>query len=523
MSKENPGIIFDASNSWNGYNHQGKLAILFAIKQILEVYDNSLSDDENKQILKDYFVEIEYLEDFSIGKQVQGEKEEYYSVHQVKNHATGVISDYDSALLGLAYHVEKMPTLRNAYLHVTSEVAFRGENIHDHIKNLVSNPTELINILTRIRDVRDNERQKEQLYLKKKGRPENFISRLKSALVEEDDKQKKITESNIDAALDALERVTQKQIDDIRALSDEKIRKIDLYSYDILGVQQSFCEVNQIETLIKEEIKRSISNMNMPEWWQSSRYINNRYLFLLGKLDEHIIERNLNYPLYMKKEKDRKIRLDTIFEWLICDNIETSDEDFYQFNLKENFTIYSNDFCHKCSKKQCETCLVVSVINKIGQMTFEEMRSFLTLTCPNNSKGLSLQTIPNYLSRRKIRDPFLRGIRDISISFEEDKHAITYINKDTLQYILTTIELEEDDDNEEICTEIVKNRTLYELLMDYDCFISKNMSCSSITDEANILGKNVGNDAEAAEKRKEHIAHLKNVSVITLSDFEKII
>ena len=28
MSKENPGVIFDASNSWNGYNHQGKLAIL---------------------------------------------------------------------------------------------------------------------------------------------------------------------------------------------------------------------------------------------------------------------------------------------------------------------------------------------------------------------------------------------------------------------------------------------------------------------------------------------------------------
>ena len=66
MSKENPGVIFDASNSWNGYNHQGKLAILFAIKQILEVYDKTLSVDENKHMLEEYFVEIEYLEDFSI-------------------------------------------------------------------------------------------------------------------------------------------------------------------------------------------------------------------------------------------------------------------------------------------------------------------------------------------------------------------------------------------------------------------------------------------------------------------------
>lgn len=53
MSKENPDVIFDASNRWNGYNYQGKLAILFAIKQILEVYDKSLSVDE-KIVLHDF-------------------------------------------------------------------------------------------------------------------------------------------------------------------------------------------------------------------------------------------------------------------------------------------------------------------------------------------------------------------------------------------------------------------------------------------------------------------------------------
>lgn len=128
--KKNPGVIFDASNSWNGYNHQGKLAILFAIKQILEVYDKSLSVDENKHILKECFVEIEYLEDFSIGKQVISGQEEYFYVHQVKNHATDVVSDYDSALLGLAYHVEKMPTLKKAYLHATVDIDFKGESVH---------------------------------------------------------------------------------------------------------------------------------------------------------------------------------------------------------------------------------------------------------------------------------------------------------------------------------------------------------------------------------------------------------
>lgn len=95
MSKENPGVIFDASNSWNGYNHQGKLAILFAIKQILEIYDNTLSVGDNRMVLDEYFIEIEYLEDFSIGRHTNG-KDEYYYVHQVKNHATKNAADYDS-------------------------------------------------------------------------------------------------------------------------------------------------------------------------------------------------------------------------------------------------------------------------------------------------------------------------------------------------------------------------------------------------------------------------------------------
>lgn len=100
MSKDNPGVIFDASNSWNGYNHQGKLAIWIAVKQILQVYNNSISEQENKDILKKYFIEIEYLEDFSLGEIVNG-KEKYYFVHQVKNQVKCSPKDYDSALLGL--------------------------------------------------------------------------------------------------------------------------------------------------------------------------------------------------------------------------------------------------------------------------------------------------------------------------------------------------------------------------------------------------------------------------------------
>lgn len=522
MSKENPGVIFDASNSWNGYNHQGKLAILFAVKQILEVYNKSLSKEDNMAILADYFLEIEYLEDFSLGKVVSG-KEEYCSVHQVKNHATDVAADYNSALLGLAYHVKTMPTLNKAYLHATTNIDFKGNTVWQYVKQLLSEPSELISILARIEEVRKDEIKKQCLYAKKKGRPENFIVRLKQALVETYDTQKKLDATNIDLALDALEKKTKNQISDIGGLSDIQIEKINLFTYEVNGQFQNYCKVNQIEQLIKDEIICSVNILGLNPLWLSDKYLNNRYLYLLGKLDEHIIDRNLNYPLYKNNLIDRKIRLNEILDWLINDSIDNADEDFYMYQLKNIFSEYSIEYCQKCKLKKCDSCLFVSAINKIGQLTKHEMKEFLALTCPSNNEGISVKTFSEYLSKRKIKDPFFKGLSEIEIPFEEDKQAITYTGSETLQYILTTLEIDDDEDNEEICTSIVKNKELYELLRDYDCFISKNISCPSIQDGAQKLGKSPGEDEEIVKKRKEHIAHLKDVSIITLHDFENII
>ena len=523
MSKDNPGVIFDASNSWNGYNHQGKLAILFAIKLLLEVYDSNISVEENKKKLHNYFIEIEYLEDFSLGK-INNDKAEYYSVHQVKIHATEIAANYNSAFLGLAYHVQTMPTLRKAYLHTTTDINFKGDSVFEYIKKIISSPTELETILSKIRESRCDESKKQSLYVRKKGRPENFIVLLKQALFEMDDTQKELDANNIDKALETLEQQTKDKIRDIGTLSDNQINKIGLYLYEIDGHTQKYCEVDKIEALITKEIKRSVKRLGLSSLWLSERYLRSRYLYLQGKLDEHIIDRNLNYPLYKANRLDRKIRLSKIFEWLSNEQIDVADEAFYQFHLKELFFKYADDFCEKCKSEKCDTCLLVPAINKIGKLTSNEMKSFLTLTCPSNTEGLKFSTAPSYFSKIQMRNPFFKGIREIKIPFEEDKQAITYVDKETLQYILTTLTIDDEvQDNEEICTDIIKNKDLFELMMDYDRFISKNMSCISIQDEAKKLGKYLIENTDKEERWKEHIAHLKNVSIITLADFKKII
>ena len=55
--------------------------------------------------------------------------------------------------------------------------------------------------------------------------------------------------------------------------------------------------------------------------------------------------------------------------------------------------------------------------------------------------------------------------------------------------------------------------------MDYDCFISKNLNCQSVVDANMRIGKGYIEDENLNKKMFEHIARLKNTSIIKLTDF----
>ena len=103
-----------------------------------------------------------------------------------------------------------------------------------------------------------------------------------------------LNQDNIDLALTALESKIQAQIAASKAMTDEQLMKIREYSYTIGGAEQSYCGVEQIDELLKHQI--GILSKILPqakEYWVIPDFIQKRYLFLLGKLDQHIVERNL--------------------------------------------------------------------------------------------------------------------------------------------------------------------------------------------------------------------------------------
>lgn len=511
MSTINSKGIHDASNSWNGYNHQGKVAILLAIKKILEVYEETLNLEENKTILDEYFIEIEYFEDFSLGK-ITGGKTEYFCVNQVKNKQSDDLSVYEEPLYLLTCHVIDRPSLCNVYLHTTTEIDFKGKAILDYIKDLYSYPPELRKTENEIQRIRKAGPDGKKMLAEIKGKKE-FTDSLKKAL-----NVLVIDETNIAKALSALETETQNKKAGITPLTNDQAKKVNVYTYDVSGKKQQYCEADQIEDLIKNEIVNFLDKSSIHPEWREERFIDNRYLFLLGQLDKHIIDRNLHYDDYKNDRRDRKIRLSVVLDWLTSDDIDTADEHFYQYRFKNDFSVFLSEFCQHCKEKgcdRCDVCLIEQASIKIRTMDYDEMCKFLILTNPRNSEGLSTTTLNKFYTRDYLGNPMFRGLRDIRIPFQEDKTAITYL-KGSLQYILTTLNTNDDfDDSTRVCTDITKNACLYDLLMDNDWFISNNIDCPSILEGAIKINETEKMD----QKQKEHIARVRDAGIIKLSDF----
>lgn len=511
--------MFDATNSWNGYNHQGKIALWYAIREINNLIVEDFSKSQNRQILEKYFLEIEYMEDFSIGEKIEGNLR-YHSVHQVKDRDDTIIGAYESALLGLAKHLIDDPKIIGAYLHVTKPINLNGESLTSYIEAMAQEPKHLTAIEREISQRRGDSTYRMTFLKAKKGRPPKLKTELLHALLRIDASAKCLTEDNLDTAFDELlkEIDTRKRL--LSSLTIEKCNSINLYQYTIKDNVQSYCEKNQAEMLVKNSIQEFYNKIDPDGYKKSSNFVDKSYLFLLGKLDQHIVDRSLNFEAYKKGQLERQILFSTIFDWLISDCIDEQDEFFYLYHIKEAIFKKVDQYCKACRKKAdviCLECQVPGFKDKLGSLDFRQLKEFLHITNPHISGVLNMGTYGKYAESSGINNPFLVGLRDIpqSIMQDQDQLAVIYQDLERLQYVLTAItSCDTDDDKALICSEIIKNRNVYGLLMDYDCLISKDIAVESIQDEEITLSHRYDST------ESNHIAHCKNVKIVPLTTFK---
>jgi len=200
---------------------------------------------------------------------------------------------------------------------------------------------------------------------------------------------------------------------------------------------------------------------------------------------------------------------------IMSNDIDNHGSWYYLHYIKEGLFTKLERYCKVCREHnvKCPTCNVTECKNKLGCMGIDEFKIFVHVTNPTVVGPLDQKTYPLYLPLG-IQNPFARGLRDIPKSFESKQNAISYKDSDNHLCALTTIVGEgSDDDSALISSEILRNSNIYDLLMDYGCLISKDINISSIMEEE-ILQSPCFDPMQS-----EHIAHCKDVKVVSLDNF----
>ena len=515
MSVNNPGVIYDATNSWNGYNHQGKMALWYAISEITQLYDPTITIKQNKAILNNYFLEIEYMEDFSIGKTENG-TDSYISVHQVKNRVDTNINEYESALLGLLSHLAEYPDIELAVLHTTTAINLSSKSLLEHIKGFASQPQYLVKIENEIVNNRNKQEYRNKLTECKRGRPSTLKSNLKNTLFKKHSAFQNLTESNLDEAFDLYLSDIRAEKQKLSFLSEAQMNKVSICKYTLNGTTTDYCPVDSAVELLKSAIISFYQKtLSSGHYKTQNDFVDKSTLWILGKLDNHIIERDLHFDLYKKGILDRRIIFSDIFDWLMSADIDHHGAWYYLYYIKEGLFVKLERYCKVCHERnvKCTNCDVTECKNKLGRMGFDEFKRFVHVTNPTVTGALDIRTYADYLTSG-ISNPFAKGLRDIPQAFDPYRDAISYKDSENYQCALTAITGEgSDNDIGLISSNILMNSNIYDLLMDYDCLISKDINVPSIMDEE-ILQSPCFDSREA-----EHIAHCKDVKVVSLDEF----
>ena len=519
MSLNNLGFPYDATSSWNGYNHQGKIALWFTIKQILNLWNKTKSVADNMDALQEYYLELEYLEDFSIVR-INDTEKKYLSIHQVKSREDTSITAYEEAILNLIVKLINYPSVEHAYLHVTTKLNFGNTSFPDSVIKIITETEKTDGLRKEITKHRGEEAFQKRFYAVKLGRPSNSRKAVLDALHQIKPDETKLTADNIDDAFQAFLEQSLVSIAELQSKGTQQAGKVSLCEYEVEGKKQNYCSAEQVENLLMAAIRQYFEVSHTDEYQvHDVEYQKKVYLFLLGQLDKHVIERQVNFADYRSSVKERAISFCTIIEWLEKDCSKMGKE-FYLYHLKEEYIKKMDGFCTNCRKKplSCEQCHIPSAKDKIGEMSFKELEKFAFVTSPNVIGSMNMDSYASFAGAAGFIDPFSKGLRDLPVPFVEmpDMLPVAYIDSSKKQFALTTIAGEGyDNDVENICTNILTNRNVYSLMMDCDALISKDVQSDSILGDAQDITKfgDIG-----LKESTEHIAHCKNVVIVPLDD-----
>ena len=178
-------------------------------------------------------------------------------------------------------------------------------------------------------------------------------------------------------------------------------------------------------------------------------------------------------------------------------------------------------YCRSCRRRQkdhCDWCRIPVFRDKLGALSFADLKVFLYRTNPDVRRELDMNSYRLFLQNEKVNDPLLKGLHDIarSLAGDPESSAVIYRDRENQQCALTTLAREFADDDyedQDICTNILQNEEAYPLLMDYDCLISRDVDVESIHGGGQFVG------VSDFRRETENIIRPRDVRIIPLEKF----
>ncbi|MBF9297711.1 ABC-three component system protein [Mammaliicoccus sciuri] len=453
----------DASPSWNGYNHQGKVGIYVALKMMKDIRN----EDMDK-----YELELEWFEDFSIKKEG-----EYKFIHQVKTYADTATSKYKDAIWLLLAKLLDIDGLEGAFLHVTQK-------------------------LTNI---------------------DKLEEKLLTYVMSEDDKKKEETTSKI---LKNEKYATPKECHDKVIESgkyNEVFKKFALYDYDD---GKRYCSLEDIEEVTKEKLHQLIGDLATETRVERAYYyllglvdrnIRERHIDIQTGCKKEKVSINF-LDIQNIVYKDFEIISKEYASYYLKNEFYDISQSYLE-DLKEEYEakIISEE----------EHLILCKILKEINELDDEQFLDFCLTITPNNEVNKELpehiiKMINQCLNKTALNDGFFEILKQIKREFKDKKWTYNKKNLDGLNitYLPSTII---DDDhpirNRKLARGIINNANP-ELFNEVDKIITKSINLPSLEDSkvyVNVPDPE-GEELDKLSEYHDRIIKIKKISLVDINN-----
>jgi hypothetical protein len=423
----------DAIPSWNGYDYQGRIAIVVALQVLNKIKDTP-------EMVAAYDFAIEDIEDFAI--YYSGELK---SIHQVKAKAENTIGVYNEALYMLANGISDRKNVQ-AYLHTSVPLTYTDWET-ELSRSLQEYCTSVQKELQS--KLEDDEKLKEYIELLQSGITQkntisNRIGEERKALL------KKI--QDIDGGLNhhntpSIETVRQAiecyiaDLTNVNIVCSGNLSRINIYPYNDTEL---FLSTNNVDKMIEDLIEIY--------WETDAEFKCSNVVNYRTKLQEHItshVRRRYNNPATTKK-----ISLQSFSE--ILDSTFQLDGAMRLLVQKDKLSNFRQNYCYrKChgTSENCNGCSLLRKTAMLEAMDFSEFKRACYALCPQTTDNILQQNSTELITTIGTWECMFPVLRNAKQEAEINHSRIVY-DLDAQFYMLTALYFSnatEDDILENLC------------------------------------------------------------------------